>query len=313
MEQVPRFDPIAYAKRLGKVVEGWTLKDYLVHAALQNRYETVIIWATQGDMKSSFMLYLLYQVYGDWDKVLRNVVFTPKQVIERFKELGPDYRVTALGWDDIGAHFSPMSFRTDVDVYKAVDEAWQVIRTKASVVVGTIANIDRLPRNIKDNITMEVFMSRPLDPQLADKSYYVVQRWLRLMDFEEPKAYFKKIMIEEGYYSMDSVPSDVFKEYWELRLQLAEEKIRELEETLIEAGEQPNPNERMTAKEAMETRKLGSYELRKLMSLGVLEHIKTPKGVYIKRSSVESHAKHLEIIRRTRGKKRAEAMLKAKR
>ena len=298
-EAVKPFDPIAYAVQLGKVVEGWRLEDYLINAALNNRYETVIIWATQGDFKSSFLLYLMYLIFDDWDLVLRNIVFTPRDLVNKLKQIPPSERLVCLGWDDIGANYTVMSYKTEVEVYDAIDRAFQTIRTKVSVVLGTIANLDRLPRNLKDNLTMEVYMSRPLEPERSDQAYYMVQRWLRLVSFYEQKSYFTKVMVEEGYYDKGLVPSDVWREYWERRLELSDQTVKQLDEALAEQGEGIDLNEWMHIGEAIMYLGTSLSEAYKLHSSKAVRSVKTPQGIYFHREDLERYRHHLNYIRST--------------
>jgi len=220
---------IQYAQLFGLIEPGWTCRDYMLHAGKKGGYETIGRWGERGGGKSNRTLAAGYWIYGDWDIVFQNLVFKPRDFVRKLKSLPKNERVPWLGWDDVGVHMPSTVWRTDIRVYEAVDAAWAGIRTKVSNMDLSIPLIDRFAKNIKDSLTIEVFMGR--------NQAMLHERYIRLPNIEnEVESNFRKIQIEPIYRAnLYEVPSDVFKQYWNLRLELEEEALEKLDQTLTKA------------------------------------------------------------------------------
>lgn len=221
--------PVFLGVQLGFVVKGWTLQHYIVDAATKEAgYETCVIWGTQGNGKSSRMLQMLYWVYFAlyenekvaWDMVLDRIVFRPNDFIKLLEELPDDVTLAALGWDDIGVHYPSTKFKTDIKTYEAIDSTWAAIRTKVHVMIPTIPLIDRLAKNIKDNVTFELF--------IGNNQVQIINRWYRLPGFKENSNFFK-VTIEKGRrFDKFMVPLWVWQLYWAKRIDLTKEALSNL-------------------------------------------------------------------------------------
>ena len=215
------------AKAFGLIHEGWTLQEYLLDAVKNQGYETVYIWGQQGSGKSSRMLQMGYWVYQDWDLVLKNIVFKPSEFVKRLRKVPKGKRIPCLLWDDIGVHYTSSTFKTDIKQYEAVDAAWAAIRTKCNVIVITSPLIDRLAKNVKDNITFEVFIGK--------NQMEMIRRIIRLPGIEKMESNLFKYIIERVRpFNLYDVPKDVFQQYWDMRLQLTEEALERLDKTIGE-------------------------------------------------------------------------------
>ena len=177
--------------KFGLIKLGWTLQDYIHHAIESMGYETILIWGVQGSGKSNFMLQTGYWVYHDWDLVLKNIVFKPEEFVRKLKRIPIGKRVPWIGWDDVGVHYASVSWRTNIQQYEAVDACWAAIRTKCNVITLTIPLIDRLARNLKDNITIEVFIGR--------NQNVLIERYIRL-----PSV--KRGLLESTFYKVQVEP-----------------------------------------------------------------------------------------------------------
>jgi len=213
------------------------------------------------------MLQMGYWVYKDWDVVLKNVVFKPNEFVKRLKDVPPTMRIPCLLWDDIGVHFTSSSFRTNIVQYEAIDAAWAAIRTKCNVIGITIPLIDRLAKNIKDNVTFEVYIGR--------NQMELTQRIVRLPGIGQMESNLFKIIVEKPeVFDLFAVPKDVFKEYWGMRLQLTEEALQKLDLTVaVEDMENYVP-----VSAAAVQLKMSANTLQSLISRGVYEGRKV-KGI----------------------------------
>jgi len=221
---------VRYGLQFGLIRLGWTVRDYMLDAAKNMGYHTIAIWGQQGVGKSSRMLQEGFWIYGDWDAVLKNIVFRPSQFVSKLKRLPVGRRIPWVGFDDVGVHYPSTSWRTNIEQYEAIDSTWVAIRTKCSVVSLTIPLIDRLAKNLKDNVTIEEFIGM--------NQGILSERYIRLPGVKERvESNFRKVQIEPIHrFNLYAVPTDVFREYWNERLRLADEALDKLEATVGEAG-----------------------------------------------------------------------------
>jgi len=211
------------AIRFGLIIPGWTLEDYIREAAEFGKYATVSIWGEQGAGKSNRLLQQGFWVYQDWDKVLKNLVFKPLELKAKLKSIPKGRRFPWIGWDDVGVHYTNMAFKTNIDEYVAIDAVWTSLRVKCSVVTLTIPNISRLAKNLKDNISHEVYLGRNQMEQ--------VQRIVRLQSFNKMESEVFKVLIEgPRLFELFNVPTDVFNEYNERRLDLTEDALNMMDD-----------------------------------------------------------------------------------
>lgn len=278
---------IQHAKFFGLIKDGWTLEDYIVDAVKSGGYETISVWGVQGSGKSSRMLQIGYWVYKDWETVLKNIIFKPNDFVRRLREIPSRIRIPCLLWDDIGVHYTSSTFRTNMAQYEAVDAAWAAIRTKCNVIVLTIPLIDRLAKNIKDNVTFEIYTGR--------NQMEYTQRLVRLPGIGEMESNLFKIVIEEpATFNIYDVPSDIFKRYWEMRLQLTEEALEKLDMTVAaEDMERYIPVSEAAVKLEMSANTLQSY-----ISRGVYEGRKVRGILCITKEAFETLATNRQQIGR---------------
>lgn len=215
----------------GLVIPGYTCRNYIEHAVETGGYETVEVWGVQGSCKSNRCLQMGYWVHQDWDKVLKRVCFLAdakelpdyidRGFIQQLKAVPSGMRLPFLDWDDCTVDMPSSSWRTNIAKYEAIDSAWAAIRTKVTVICINNPLIDRLAKNIKDNITMEVFIGRNQVEQ--------VERFLRLPGLHNVQSNFFKLQVEPLHkFEMYDVPIDVFREYNDIRLALADYALHKM-------------------------------------------------------------------------------------
>lgn len=212
---------IQIARDYGIIKLGRTLEDYMMEAVENEGYETVVIWGVQGSGKSSRALQMAHWIYGDWEKVLRSIVFKPSELVETLEGVPDGELIPCLIWDDVGVHYPSSKFKTDIKIYESVDSAWAAIRTKVSVVILTIPLIDRLAKNLKDNCTFEVFLGR--------NQKEIIKRIFHLPGTERYESNFFKVTVEwPEPFDLYKVPEPIWKRYWTKRLKLTREALETL-------------------------------------------------------------------------------------
>jgi len=261
---------VEWAIRYGLIHEKWTLEDYLIYAVDNQGYETVGIHGVQSSGKSCRMLQTGFWIFKDWDKVLSNIIFKPSTFVQKLQAIPIGRRVPWIGFDDIGVHYPSSRFRTDIKQYEAIDSAWAAIRTKCSVVVLTIPLLDRLAKNIKDNVTFEVYLGR--------NQTEIVERIVRMPSFDRMETRLCKILVEGPRpFDLYEVPKDVFKEYWEMRLKLTEEAL----EGLAKATDLENTEGYTMVLDVAEKLHLSPNTIQQMESRGVIKGRKIDGLLYI--------------------------------
>jgi len=222
--KLPSHVKLAY--EYGIIKEGYTLEDYIIEAVEENGYETIGVWGVQGSGKSTRMLqmgfWVFRRIYQDeveaWNAVLDHIIFKPSEFIKRLESVPHDKRIPILLWDDLQAHYTSSTFKTDINQYQAIDATWAVIRTKLAVVVTTIPLIDRMAKNIKDNLTFEVFIGR--------NQKELIKRVFHLPGIKRMDTNLFKVQIERAErFDLYEVPEWVWKRYWNMRISLTDEAI----------------------------------------------------------------------------------------
>lgn len=228
-EGVPPHIFIAY--QFGLIKIGYTVQDYLVEAVLgppeqrgRSGYETALVWAVQGSGKSSRCLQFLYWLYGDWDRVLDNLVFRPQDFIDHLEKVPDDETIPGILWDDIMVHFPASTFKTNIKQYEAVDSTFASVRTKVNVILASLPIVDRCAKNIKDNATLEVFLGR--------NQLEAVFRLYRLPGLKSIESNFFKIQLQQfEKFNLFDVPLETWRKYWTHRVRLTKEAIEALKST----------------------------------------------------------------------------------
>lgn len=247
---------IEKAYEYGHLKEGWTFEDYMLWAVYKQSYETAVIWGIQGSGKSSRMLQVLFWVYRFlyvlntgavnpeeyphfpdlveathqytggrdqeneiWGQVLDAVFFKPSELVQRLEALDENQVIPAQGWDDVLVHFPSSRFKTDIKQYEAVDSTWAAIRTKVSVTLLTLPIIDRLPKNLKDNCSFEVY--------LGPNQKEMIKRIFHLPGLDDMQSNFFKITIERPKaFDLYRVPLWAWAIYETERKRLTTEAVR---------------------------------------------------------------------------------------
>jgi len=151
--------------------------------------------------------------------------------------------------------------------------------------------IDRLPKNVKDNITMEIFLGR--------NQVELVERIVRLPGLKQVESNFFKIQVEPLHkFDMYDVPTDVFKEYWEMRLTLADEAMLKLG-NVYGKGEKADMENYVSASTLMREFGMSPSTIDKYLKYGV-HHKKIAGQMFILKEDYETiikshyfkHGKH---------------------
>jgi len=274
----------------GFVHPGWSVRDYILDAVKRGRYCLVHVWGEQGSMKSNRTLQHGSWVFGEqvrdewypfWDKVINHVVFRPgreeRGLLAFVKQIPYGKREAWVGWDDLGVHYPSTVYKTDIEKYQAIDSAFAAIRTKISTMTTNNPNINRVAKNIKDNISIEEFM--------GPNQTYTSERLCRIIGIKHVDCTFFKVPIEDRVsHDWKRVPSDVWKEYWDLRLQIADQAINVLDQAYSETE---GSEGLITIRDAVKTYGLTMKKILSYTTRGVIQITKKSGESYLKLEDVE--------------------------
>ncbi len=214
----------------GLIKKGWDIKDYLIYAVDNpDGLETCVIHGQQGSGKSNRALqycawiktHTLTQSMGRppnevelWEAVLDSLVFSPSDFVKTLEAVPKGERLDCLVWDDIQLNYTSSTFKTDVKQYSAIDSMFAVIRTKVSVVIITLPNITRLPKNIKDNVTFESYIGKNRLEQIRKIFRLPGTRYI-------DSNLFKPILQPPKKFNIYDVPSWAWYRYEDTRQEIA--------------------------------------------------------------------------------------------
>lgn len=274
----------------GLVIPEYTMKDYIFHAIeAPNGYETLDIWGRQGSMKSNRTLQIAYWVYGDWDIAIKEMVLMPnassipgyedRGFLQKMQSIQKGEAIPLVSWDDLTVSMPSSTFKTDIEIYGAIDAAWAALRTKVKVVVLNNPLIDRIGKNIKDNITLEVMIG----PNQVEQ----IERWIRLVGLKQENSNFFKVQVEPLHrFDWKAVPKDVFKEYHNIRLEIADYAIHKLGEAMKD--EASIQEDMIPMDEMWKTTPVSLTTLNDMIKRGFIAHEKINGKIYVHKDKWQS-------------------------
>jgi hypothetical protein len=193
----------------------------------------LIIYGRQGIGKSTYMLKVMHDVYGDWDKVFKYLVFSLDDLIDIMKK-AKESRIKVIGWDDAGVHGHKYLYFREKEKVELLSAWIDVVRTRIAGWLITTPD----PRNL-------------LKPVRESPGFYygkVVLRGgglARLVKVYE-RVYLPSgdIMVRKAYYDVFKarLPDDVYKEYMERRKAFYEEAEERLMEYIRSKESTDTPN-----------------------------------------------------------------------
>lgn len=200
------------------------------HAVVDDRYMWFSVWGPPRCTKTTIAGWMLYSLYKDWNKVLEATVFNLPQVLFKLKNGKPErwptknglhFRVPALNWDDFGAYSNKAVTQYD-ESWDHFKGGFDVLGTKIGVLIATMVDPLEPTFQLQSKYTHEV--------QILDVGHYKYDRVEWQQDFKGWKPRTKKIFIEENTY--DPWPEWVYKKYDETRMELADEVMQRIEDSI---------------------------------------------------------------------------------
>jgi len=175
---------------------------------------------------------LMYYIYKDWEKVLNANVFNLNQLLykmghgipERWPTLNKLHmRIPILNWDDFAAHSGKAKTQHERswDIFKG---AFDTLGTKIGVLLVNMVSPRSPTQQLQEKYTHEIW--------IPYKGHYKYDKVKWRQDFRGWKAQMQKDWIDEDDF--DPMPMDHFKQYDALRMDLADEVLQVVQDSLVD-------------------------------------------------------------------------------
>lgn len=198
-------------------------------------YAWVCCWGEPRLGKSNLCLLIGYFIYQDWDKVLDSVVFNLNGLIYKIQRGKPvrwwtsnklHNRIPYLFMDDFGAHCNKAKTQHEKgwDIFKG---GFDTLGTMVGVLVANMVAPDEATQQLNEKYTHEIWVH--------EKGVAKFDKVKKQQDYKAWKSRQKKDWLWE--FDFPRVPEDVFKEYDEMRLDLAKEVLFSIVDTMQEENQ----------------------------------------------------------------------------
>jgi len=195
-----------------------------------DKYAWVVVWGPPRTGKSTLCLMLAYWIYKDWNKVIDCLVFNLNQLLYKIQKGVPErfptrnglhQRVPLIIWDDFGAHSNKAKTQHERgwDIFKG---AFDTLGTKLGVLLANMVSPNEPTQQLIDKYTHELFVYK--------RGHVKYDKVKQQQDFRAWRSIQSKTWIDD--FEFREVPKDVFQQYDEMRVALADEVLFSITETM---------------------------------------------------------------------------------
>jgi hypothetical protein len=192
----------------------------------------LIIYGEQGIGKTTYMLKVMYDVYGDWNTVFEHLIFSLDDLIDLIEE-SRGKRFKVIGWDDAGIHGHKYKYFRKRDAVELISAWLDVARTKTASLLITTVNPLNLLKPIRESLGMKYGKVVRYD-SANERLITVYNRTI----LPNGKTYVKK-MYADKFTAI--LPDHVYERYLKLRSEFyrqAEEQIMKVAKKSLEETEE---------------------------------------------------------------------------
>ena len=220
-----RGDNIEILKERKDKVKSITAKK-IIDAYINNAFFGLIIYGRQGIGKTTYMLKVMYDVYGSWDLVFKHLVFSLDDLVDVIKN--DDKRFIVIGWDDAGIHGHKYRYFRSRESAELISAWLDAIRTQVSALLITTVNPMNLLKPIRDSLGF-MFGKVTLVNSYGEREITVYNRTF----LPTGASFVRKSYVEFFSAKLDD---NVYKKYLEMR----DAFYKEAKKRLIDALEKYN-------------------------------------------------------------------------
>lgn len=191
-----------------------------------------VTWGDPRTGKSTCCMDLAYNVYGSWELVLQAIVWNLNQLLYKMKHGIPELRPTRNGlhnrvpiiiWDDFAAHSGKAKTQHEKswDIFKG---AFDTLGTKMGVLILNMVSPNAPTQQLAEKYTHEIW--------IPERGFYKYDRVTHRQDYRGFSPQLRKRWLDEGEFP--EMPMEWFRQYDEMRMQLADEVLQAVEDSLVE-------------------------------------------------------------------------------
>jgi len=218
----------------------WVVLKVILSRLINKAYESneVVVAYVYGDFavgKTSYALWVAYEVLGDWGEALDHLFFSPREAILKIKDaVERRERLKVIILDDAGTWLSKLSWWESYKV--AFMEFFNLIRSVCSGVIFTTPT-QELPKAIREKSFFRINV-RSLTGETSKPFRDLIDRWKSIIDriglgseFSVAVGYRLKVLpsckelVEKRFYDVFPRHYPVFKEYEEKRMMAIAEYV----------------------------------------------------------------------------------------
>jgi len=200
------------------------------------RFFGLIIYGDQGVGKSTYMLKVLYDVYGDWDIVFEHIIFSFDDLIDLIKKTREmskrNERIKVIGWDDAGIYGHKYIYFRKREAVELVSAWIDVVRTRIASILITTINPFNLLKPIRESTGFKFGKVVRLNKD-DDRQITVYNRTI----LPNCKTYVKKMYVDTFTARL---PDNIYSRYLEMRkkfYEVAEARLVEIAEKGVDEKE----------------------------------------------------------------------------
>ena len=200
------------------------------HAYKVNGYLQLFVFGEQGVGKTTYACLTAFQVYRDWDKVLKHLFFHPQPALAKLKEtFKGGRRIPLIIFDDAGIYLSKythLAVKGGYTVTLNINRVFNFMRTLCSTVILTSPTPDIL-KDLREKSWFNAIV-RP-HPERSEPWRQAVI----LKRFPSLKGETWLENVGEDSFPL-KLPNDVYREYERKRNEAAEKILKDLDKVLPE-------------------------------------------------------------------------------
>ena len=201
-------------------------------AILNDKWMWIVVWGKPRCGKTTLQMQTAYEVYEDWDKVLKSFVWNLSGLLYKMDKGEPELiptlnklhmRIPILLYDDWGAHSNKAETQYDRawDIFKG---GFDVLGTKIAVLMASMVDPTEPTFQIGQKYTHEIFIPR--------RGVYKYDEVDWQQDYRGWKPKKKKDWIETNTFV--EVPLDVYKQYDEMRMSLVDDVTQRIKDAMAD-------------------------------------------------------------------------------
>lgn len=117
----------------------------------RSAFTGAIVYAKQRLGKSSYALQVLYDVYGDWDTVLKHTFFKIEDILDFLTTALKERRkINVILWDDAGVHANKLVYFSNKDYAQYLQNLFDVLGTACRGIILTTPTPGNLLKSLRD-------------------------------------------------------------------------------------------------------------------------------------------------------------------